>query len=1537
MTVKGGYAVNYTGTSGNDTYNGTSEDDVISGLGGNDTLSGGDGNDVIDGGDGEDRLSGGLGNDTLYSISGTDRLVDGGAGDDTIALGSRYGSILSTFKQNVLVGGSGTDTLYVYGTATFSMSRFDAVASGFEVLRNDGYAIYGDTDANRLDFSGLSVSTYYGAIVYGLGGADVLTGTSGFDLLYGGDDGDTLVGGDGGDQLYGEGGDDTLDGGAGADTLQGADGADRIDGGGDNDSLNGGSADDVLIGGDGDDVLDGADGADTLTGGVGNDSLYALDGRELKLDGGAGDDVIVIGSRYSSVFVTLGNGVLVGGTGTDTFYVYGTITLDMTRFVLREAGIEALRNDGYGLYGTAEANRLDFSGVTVSTYYGAIVYGLAGADIVTGTSGFDLLYGGDDGDTLVGGDGGDQLYGEGGDDTLDGGAGADTLQGADGADRIDGGGDNDSLNGGSADDVLIGGDGDDVLDGADGADTLTGGVGNDSLYALDGRELKLDGGAGDDVIVIGSRYSSVFVTLGNGVLIGGTGTDTFYVYGTITLDMTRFVLREAGIEALRNDGYGLYGTAEANRLDFSGVAVSTYYGTIVYGLAGADIVTGTDAVDVLYGGDDGDTLVGGAGNDQLYGEGGDDTLQGGDGIDTIQGADGADRIDGGNEGDSLNGGSGDDTIVGGGGDDTIDGADGADDVSGGDGNDVISALDGAETRLDGGSGDDVIYVGSRYTGVTVTIGEGVLVGGSGTDTLVLYGRSTFTGRFVAQAAGFERLSNDGNGYIYGTDAREHLDFSGMLVATYYGVFGYGGGDADTLIGTTAIDYLYGDAGDDTIEGGSGNDFLYGGDGTGDIASFAGSAAKVSVSLALQNAAQDTLGAGLDTLTGFEGLAGSRFADVLIGDAGANFLFGNAGADRLEGGEGADVLRGDAGNDALIGGTWRDTAAYSGAWVEYDVRIDGSGHAVADRRTAGDGTDTLQSIEQLRFANGTFDIADTINVGPAGVADGARLAEAGVGGPGIPVATGNLLANDTDANLLVAGLGEWLRVTAVSGVAIAGSTEIAGRYGTLTIAADGSYSYALDNRNAAVAALREGETLSESFGYALADAHGLASDATLTITVDGAADTRARADLIQTTVGKASALDAAVLLANDAYAPGATITQVTNASGVTVSLVDGRLVIVAGKTPGSFDYVLTAANGESSIGHVDVAGATYKTKAVLTADPAAAAVDFVGGRKADVLTGGGGDDRLIGDAGADVMDGAAGADRMEGGAGDDRYTVDNAGDRVIEATGGGRDTVRVTLASYTLADAVETLVFAGAGAFEGIGNASANAITGGAGDDRLVGLDGQDVLAGGAGDDRLDGGAGLDTASYAEAAGGVQVDLRISGAQQTVGGGIDTLISIENLTGGRGADTLNGSDGGNVLSGGAQRDVLNGNGGNDRLFGDGGADLLTGGAGKDAFAYRTLADCGEIDRPDRIRDFSSAQGDTIDLSEIDPDAATAGDQTFTFVGTAAFSADAAAFEVRVQDNGDGTWTLQGDVNHDGVADFALLITTAAPLEVGDLVL
>ena len=235
---------------------------------------------------------------------------------------------------------------------------------------------------------------------------------------------------------------------------------------------------------------------------------------------------------------------------------------------------------------------------------------------------------------------------------------------------------------------------------------------------------------------------------------------------------------------------------------------------------------------------------------------------------------------------------------------------------------------------------------------------------------------------------------------------------------------------------------------------------------------------------------------------------------------------------------------------------------------------------------------------------------------------------------------------------------------------------------------------------------------------------------------------------------------------------------------------------------------------------------------------------VGNAGNNVITGGLAGDTLAGRDGDDTLSGGSGgANTLIGGLGDDTFVVQVVGDSVVEYAGEGTDTVQTTLAAYTLRNHLENLTYAGAGQFSGVGNASANTIIGGgaddrlnglAGDDRLYGGAGWDTLIGGAGSDLLDGGADVDLADYSAQTASVHVNLATGLAQNDGQGGVDTLVSIENATGGSGSDVLIGDAGVNDLSGGDGADMLVGLGGGDRLTGGLGLDTLQGGLGDDFY-------------------------------------------------------------------------------------------------------
>lgn len=251
--------------------------------------------------------------------------------------------------------------------------------------------------------------------------------------------------------------------------------------------------------------------------------------------------------------------------------------------------------------------------------------------------------------------------------------------------------------------------------------------------------------------------------------------------------------------------------------------------------------------------------------------------------------------------------------------DIIHGVHPTDKMWGGAGNDALLG-DAGNDELHGEDGNDAIYAGN---------GDDIAFGGAGRD--IIYG----------EAAAIQWIGND---FLYGGDGDD----------TIYGERGsLEAGGTDHLFGENGDDMLAGDGGDDWLMGGAGNDTLNGATGF-DIASYADATSGVSVNLAIA-LAQDTSGAGIDTLLGLEGLTGSAFDDVLTGDHGDN------------------VLDGGAGSDVLIGGGGVDTGVFSGQWWEYTISQSGTSTIIS----GANGTDTLTEVERLTL--GDLVVEDTSRI------------------------------------------------------------------------------------------------------------------------------------------------------------------------------------------------------------------------------------------------------------------------------------------------------------------------------------------------------------------------------------------------------------------------------------------------------------------------------------------------------------------------------------------------------------------------------
>jgi Ca2+-binding RTX toxin-like protein len=100
----------------------------------------------------------------------------------------------------------------------------------------------------------------------------------------------------------------------------------------------------------------------------------------------------------------------------------------------------------------------------------------------------------------------------------------------------------------------------------------------------------------------------------------------------------------------------------------------------------------------------------------------------------------------------------------------------------------------------------------------------------------------------------------------------------------------------------------------------------------------------------------------------ESLASAATTSVTqtTGTAASDVLTGGSAADVLTGLAGDDTITGDAGNDQIDGGGGADTAIYSGDQNSYTLQFSPTEVTVIDRRSGGDGTDTLMNVEFLDF-------------------------------------------------------------------------------------------------------------------------------------------------------------------------------------------------------------------------------------------------------------------------------------------------------------------------------------------------------------------------------------------------------------------------------------------------------------------------------------------------------------------------------------------------------------------------------------------
>ena len=999
-----------------------------------------------------------------------------------------------------------------------------------------------------------------------------------------------------------------------------------------------------------------------------------------------------------------------------------------------------------------------------------------------------------------------------------------------------------------------------------------------TMMALDVATLQLLYGAntsfanGDNTYTLGDEnvagqgYQSIWDTGGSDALVYNGSRN-------VTLDLRAATLANAV------GGGGFVSYVTSGSIIYSGFTIAN---AVVIenatGGGGNDSLIGNLADNILNGGTGGDSMTGGKGNDTYYVDNILDKIVelANEGLDIVYAA--INWILGSNVENLYL----EDTALAATGNSSANalyGTDGANILDGKAGTDLLHGFGGDDTYIVDASGDQIFEDADQGTDTATSSVSYAL--GDNVEKLTLTGSSAING--TGNATANVITGNSGNNILAGLGGADFLNGGAGTDTASYATSAEAvtvglmtgtasGGDAagDTFSG---IENLTGSNWDDTLEGNGGANVLAGGLGI-DTVSYEHASAAVKVSLATTSA-QNTAGAGSDTLSGFENLTGSGFNDTLTGNAGSNVLWGLAGNDILNGGAGADTLVGGDGNDTYVGDNIGDV-------VDEGT---GSGTDLVQAAASFDLSATLGEVENLTLTGsaavngiGNGLINSIIGNGGANIIEGKGGADALDGGSGTDTvsyassASGvTVVLNGSTATFGTGGDADGDSIKNFENVTGSALTDILTGNGSANVidggaGADamnggaGNDTYVVDDAGDTIAELTTGGTdlVKSSIVYSLVGTN--LENLTLTGINDIDATGNALANILTGNAGN-NRLDGGVGadtmiggLGDDTYVVGVSGDKVTELAGQGNDTIETALAT----------FSLSALTAVENLTYTGIANFTGTGNALANTI------------SSGVLN--------------DILNGGTGADTLIGWDGNDTYVVDNIGDVVDESTGSGTDLVQssVSFNLSTTSGDVEKLTLTGSGAINGTGNGFANTIIGNGGANVIEGKDGADIL---------DGGSGTDTVSYASSASGVTVVLNGGTATSGVGGDAegDSIKNFENVTGSALADFLTGNGSANSINGGA------------------GADTMTGGGGSDSFVFSSLLDPGNIDT---ITDYS-APSDTMRLDDAIFSALAAGTLSSAAfrVGSAAADAsdriiyDSATGAVYYDDDGTGAHAAQ----------------------------
>ena len=356
---------------------------------------------------------------------------------------------------------------------------------------------------------------------------------------------------------------------------------------------------------------------------------------------------------------------------------------------------------------------------------------------------------------------------------------------------------------------------------------------------------------------------------------------------------------------------------------------------------------------------------------------------------------------------------------------------------------------------------------------------------------------------------------------------------------------------------------------------------------------AGVASTTQITVTIQGA-NDTPTAVFDTATAVEagGTANGTAGTNPTGNVLTNDTDVDSGDTKTVSGVAAGTVGSASGSVAtsVTGSYGSISIASNGA---YTYTVDNTNSTVQALRTSGDTIIDVftYTMTDTAGATSTTQITVTIqgaNDAPVAVTDNATAVEAGGAANGTAGTnpTGNVLTNDTDVDS-----GDTKTVTGVAAGTVGSAngsvaTSVTGSYGAINIAANGAYTYTVDNSNATVQALRtSGQSIIDVFTYTVTDNGGLTSTTQITVTIQGANDaptavfdTATAVEASGVSNGTAGTNPTGNVLTNDTDPDSAGNGETKTVVGVLAGTQASASGNIASNVTGSFGSITIASNG-----------------------------------------------------------------------------------------------------------------------------------------------------------------------------------------------------------------------------------------------------------------------------------------------------------------------------------------------------------------------